>query len=234
MTSADAASMFERVMGAEFYRLHPQLQRRFSVGLGSGVAGIGTGVMEEVWHTAGWVRPFLLLGATRNILAPRRGKNVPFQIENVPYTDSFGRETVSFVRTFGYPRGTKRFDAQMVIAPEQTHIIDYLGTHQHLETPLYFSAEEDGSLTIRSQGLRFREGPVDVTVPGFISADATIREQFEEQTGRLRISVTVANDRIGPLFGYRGWFEQEYFEVAKLKVRPGLRPKREHNPTDRW
>lgn len=224
------ASMFQRVLGSDFQRLHPQLQRRFSVGLDSGQACIGTGVMEQIWHTAGWVRPFLLLGATRNILAPKRGRSVPFQIENVPYTDSFGRETVSFVRTFDYPRGVKRFDAQMVLAPDETHIVDYLGTHQHLETPLHLFAEADGSLTIRSQGLRFREGPVDATVPGILSADATIDESFDDDAGRFTISVTVANDRVGPLFGYRGWFQAEYFETDRLKVRPGLRPRREYRP----
>ncbi|GFZ90082.1 DUF4166 domain-containing protein [Nesterenkonia alkaliphila] len=67
-------------------------------------------------------------------------------------------------------------------------------------------------------------------MPGFISADATIREHFEERTGRFRISVTIANERTGPLFGYRGWFELEFFEAERLKVRPGLRPKREHHP----
>ncbi len=86
-------------------------------------------------------------------------------IENVPYTDGFGRETVSFVRTFDLPDGPRRFDAQMVLGPRGDRVLDYLGTHQHLATDLRFTAEPDGSLLIRSGEHRFREGPVDVRVP---------------------------------------------------------------------
>lgn len=37
------SSIFRTVMGDDFGRLHPQLQRRFSVGLASGEACVGRG-----------------------------------------------------------------------------------------------------------------------------------------------------------------------------------------------
>jgi hypothetical protein len=70
-------SIFRTVMGADFERLHPELRRRFSVGLASGEACTGHGVMDRVWHGRGFVKPFLALGATRHILVPRQGRNVP-------------------------------------------------------------------------------------------------------------------------------------------------------------
>ena len=85
-------SIFRTVMGADFERLHPQLQRRFSVGLASGEACTGRGVMDRIWHGRAFVKPFLALGTTRNILVPRAGRGVPFVIENVPYSDGYGRE----------------------------------------------------------------------------------------------------------------------------------------------
>lgn len=81
-------SVFQRALGSDFDRLHPQLQRRFSVGLDSGEACVGRGTMSRIWHGAGFVRPFLALGGTRNILVPRAGRDVPFVIENFPYLDS--------------------------------------------------------------------------------------------------------------------------------------------------
>lgn len=111
-------SIFRTAMGADFDRLHPELRRRFSVGLAGGEACTGHGVMDRVWHGRGFVKPFLALGGTRNILVPRAGRNVPFMIENVPYADTFGRETVSFVRTFDLPGRSRRFDAQMVLSPK--------------------------------------------------------------------------------------------------------------------
>jgi hypothetical protein len=214
-------------MGADFDRLHPELRRRFSVGLAGGEACTGHGVMERIWHGRGFVKPFLALGGTRNILVPRAGRNVPFMIENVPYADTFGRETVSFVRTFDLPGRPRRFDAQMVLSPKGDRVLDYLGTHQHLASDLHLSAEPDGSLLIRSGEHRFREGPVDVRVPELIGADAEVRESFDDSTGRFRIRVRVENRRFGPLFGYEGTFRATYTDVRTRGVRPGLRPVRE-------
>ncbi|MCX4421377.1 MULTISPECIES: DUF4166 domain-containing protein [Streptomyces] len=214
-------------MGADFDRLHPELRRRFSVGLAGGEACTGHGVMDRVWHGRGFVKPFLALGGTRNILVPRAGRNVPFMIENVPYADTFGRETVSFVRTFDLPGRSRRFDAQMVLSPKGDRVLDYLGTHQHLASDLHLRAEPDGSLLIRSGEHRFREGPVDVRVPELIGADAEVRESFDDSTGRFHIRVRVVNRHFGPLFGYEGSFRATYTDVRTRGVRPGLRPVRE-------
>ncbi|WP_330257812.1 DUF4166 domain-containing protein [Streptomyces murinus] len=220
-------SMFHTVLGDGFDRLHPELRRRFSVGLASGEACTGRGVMDRIWHSPAYVKPFLALGATRNILVPRAGRDIPFMIENVPYTDTFGRETVSFVRTFGLPGGPRRFDAQMVLSPKGDRILDYLGTHQHLASELHFTADPDGSLLIRSGEHRFREGPVDVRVPELLGATAEVRESFDDITGRFRVRVRVVNRRFGPLFGYEGSFTVSYTDAVSRGTRPGLRPVRE-------
>ncbi|MCH5676361.1 DUF4166 domain-containing protein [Streptomyces gilvus] len=222
-------SIFRTVMGADFDRLHPQLQRRFSVGLTSGEACTGRGVMDRVWHGGAFVRPFLALGATRNILIPTPGRSVPFTIENVPYTDTFGRETVTFVRTFDLPGRPRRFDAQMVLSPKGDRILDYLGTHQHLASELHFHAEPDGSLLIRSGEHRFREGPMDLRVPELIGATAEVRESYDDTTRRFRIQVRVVNRYFGPLFGYEGSFRATYTNIRTCGVRPGLRPLREES-----
>ncbi|MGI5458059.1 DUF4166 domain-containing protein [Streptomyces sp. CA-249302] len=222
-------SIFRTVMGADFDRLHPHLQRRFSVGLTSGEACTGRGVMDRIWHGGPFVKPFLALGATRNILIPRPGRQVPFVIENVPYTDTYGRETVSFVRTFDLPGRPRRFDAQMVLSPKGDRILDYLGTHQHLASDLHFSAETDGSLLIRSGEHRFREGMVDARVPELIGATAEVRESYDDRSACFRIQVQVTNRYFGPLFGYEGSFEATYTDIRTCGVRRGLRPVREES-----
>ncbi|MEU8528031.1 DUF4166 domain-containing protein [Streptomyces sp. NPDC048629] len=221
-------SIFRAAMGdAAFGRLHPQLQRRFTVGLDSGEACTGRGVMDRIWHGPAFVKPFLALGGLRHILVPRTGRDVPFTIENVPYTDSYGRETVTFVRTFALPGGPRRFDATMVFSPERDCVLDYLGTHQHLATELHMSAEPDGSLLIRSGEHRFREGRLDARVPELLGGEAEVRESYDEAAGRFRIRVRVVNRYVGPLFGYEGSFTAEYHDVRSHGVRAGLRPVRE-------
>lgn len=232
MRAESPSSIFRTAMGGDaFARLHPELRRRFSVGLASSELCVGRGVMDRIWHGRGLtrhlVRPFLALGSTRNILLPHTGRDVPFTIENVPYLDAYGRETVTFVRTFLLPGGPRRFDATMVAGPAPGTVLDYLGTHQHLASELRLSAEPDGSLLIRSGEHRFREGPVDVRVPALVGADAEVRESFDERTGRFRIRVRVVNPYVGPLFGYEGSFTASYASVRACGVRPGLRPVRE-------
>ncbi|GAB3451023.1 DUF4166 domain-containing protein [Streptomonospora sediminis] len=226
MSSAPAPPLFVRAMGSDFDRLHPQLQRRFSVGLADGRACVGRGVMHRIWHGPGWIRPFLAVGALRNILVPEAGENVGFTIENVPYRDSFGREALTFARTFAFARRLRRFDATMVYSSQRGCIVDYLGTHQHLATDLHARADEEGALVIESGPVRLREGPVDAGVPGAVSGRARVRESYDPAQGCFGISVRVDNPVVGPLFGYEGWFRASYTDAAEMG-RARVRPRRE-------
>ena len=106
-------SIYQRILGSDFHRLHPQIQRRFGFCSDDGIAAVGTGVMEEIWRGPFYTLPFLYVGTWRRIMFPEYGTNVPFTIENYAYRDSFGRETVTWVRTFEI-RKRRRFDATMI------------------------------------------------------------------------------------------------------------------------
>lgn len=145
------AGIFERALGADFARLHPQLQRRFGVGVDAGYGCIGRGVMTEVRRGPWWTLPFLLIGTFRNILFPERGQDVPFRIDNHAYVDDFGRETVTFVRTMDVrPGRRRRFDATMIYSEARRRVVDYLGTHQHLAVDLDLAVTDDGGLLLTS------------------------------------------------------------------------------------
>ncbi|WP_028925155.1 DUF4166 domain-containing protein [Pseudonocardia acaciae] len=221
-------SLFQRVLGRDFDRLHPELRRRFGIGSADGVACIGTGSMDRVWHGRGFTRPFLALGATRNILVPEEGTDVGFTIENYAYLDSFGRESVSFARTFRFavPR---RWNATMIYSPERGTVVDYLGSHQHLAVDLRVSVDERGGLLIRSGQQRFHEGPLTFRVPRIVTGTAEVRESFDDELGRFRIEVAVTNHRFGPLFGYHGTFSARYPECRDVPER--VKPVREQART---
>ncbi|MEU7886372.1 DUF4166 domain-containing protein [Microbispora bryophytorum] len=218
-------SIFQRALGADFARLHPQLQRRFGVSVTGGQACVGTGVMEHVWH-AKFTRPFLALGGTRNILVPAQGRQVPFTIENYPYVDTYGRETVSFVRTFDLPGRPRRFDAQMVHDPAKG-IVDYLGSHQHLAVDLDLQVDERGGLVIQSGGFRLHEGRLSCRLPALVTGTAVVRESYDDEAGEFRIGVTVSHPRLGPMFGYWGAFQVHYVNVTEHGVPATVMPRRE-------
>jgi len=202
-------SIFESALGEEFLRLHPMMQKRFGVGLDAGYACVGTGVMSRIWRGPWWVVPFLHIGKLRNILIPDVGENVPFTIENYPYLDPFGRETVTFVREYRVGRRASRFDATMILS--NGRVLDYLGTHQHLAVDLELSVADDGSLVLVSEAQRFYEGRlVAFRFPLLFSGRALLREGFDDDAGVYRVSMEVRNPVFGFLFGYEGEFTAEF------------------------
>lgn len=221
--------VFERALGADFERLHPQLQRRFGVGVEAGYSCVGTGTMDQVWHGPWWTLPFLAFGATRNIMFPEQGRGVPFQIDNYAYLDGFGRETVSFVRTMSVrPSVRRRFDATMIYSERRRCIVDYLGTHQHLAVDLDVSVTPDGGLRLESGEQRFFEGPLAFRFPMRMSGVARLTERYDDARECFTIDMAVHNRVLGPLFGYRGTFTCEYPTTdAPATVKPYREERRE-------
>ena len=220
-------SIYELALGEDFKNLHPMIQRRFSLSSESGIAAIGSGVMEEVWHGAIYTLPFLYLGSWRSIMFPEQGRNVPFSIRNFAYRDALGRETVTWIRTFETAKRSvpqRRFDAYMIYSKQRGRIVDYLGTHQHLAVDIDISVAPNGGLALRSREQRFYEGPVGFRFPMLFSGAAEVCEWFDESTGQFRIEVTVRNEVWGPLFGYRGSFEVEWLPTRDVPSE--LLPKR--------
>lgn len=225
-------SIFEEALGADFARLHPMMQRRFGVGLDAGEACIGTGVMSVIRRGPWWTVPFLQFGRLRNILVPDVGRDVPFVIENYPYRDALGRETVTFVRSYEVPRrraGARpvRFDATMVL--DEGRVLDYLGTHQHLAVDLDLEVDDRGGLVLRSDAQRFHEGPVSFRFPMLLSGRAELHERWSEDDQAFHVDLEVRNDRFGFLFGYSGTFTCTWIPAADAPAR--LKPVRTERRT---
>jgi hypothetical protein len=215
-TVTTVGAVFPRALGVDFARLHPMLQRRFGVSLEGRTSCVGRGIMTHIRRGPWWTVPFLQIGRMRNILIPDVGVDVPFTIENHAYLDPFGRETVTFVREYRMPgrHRPSRFDATMVVDPARESVVDYLGTHQHLAVDLDLTAEDDGSLLLRSGEQRFREGWVDFRFPMLFSGSAELRERFDDEAGVFRVQLEVRNRVFGFVFGYEGWFTCEFPEAT--------------------
>jgi hypothetical protein len=219
-------SIYQRALGTDFDRLHPQIQRRFGFDSTDGIASIGRGVMDEVWKGRFYTLPFLYVGTWRRIMFPETGRNIPFTIENYAFVDQFGRETVSWVRTFESMK-TRRFDAYMVYSEERNRIVDYLGSHEHLAVDIELSVDAEGGLRLRSGDQRFYEGRLGFDFPLALSGVADVREWYDERVRRFRIVVDARNRRWGRLFGYRGSFDVEWRPVGPGEVPPHILPMRQ-------
>lgn len=219
-------SIYQQALGSDFDRLHPQIQKRFGLTSEQGIAAVGRGVMERLWHGRSYTMPFLYVGAWRRIMFPEQGENIPFTIENYAYIDGFGRETVTWIRTFHTHR-VRRFDAYMIYSAQRGVVVDYLGSHQHLAVDLELEVDERGGLRIRSGEQRFYEGPVAFRFPQFFSGVAEVNEWYDDSIHRFRIEVRVFNPFWGPLFGYRGAFDVEWKPVGPDGIPESIKPRRE-------
>lgn len=208
-------SIYQRALGTDFQKLHPQIQRRFGFSSADGIASIGRGVMDEIWRGRFYTLPFLYVGTWRRIMFPEVGRNIPFTIENYAYIDRFGRETVTWIRTFESTR-QRRFDATMIFSEQRSRIVDYLGSHQHLAVDLDLSVDAEGGLCLRSGAQRFYEGFIAFGFPMFFSGIAEVRESYDDHAQCFRIVVDVRNKRWGKLFGYRGSFKVEWPKVSAV------------------
>ena len=219
-------SIYQRVLGSDFERLHPMIQRRFGFSSGDGIASIGRGVMEEVWRGLPYTLPFLYVGTWRRIMFPETGKDIPFTIENYAFVDEFGRETVTWVRTFESSR-RRRFDAYMIFSEERNRIVDFLGTHEHLAVDIDLRVDEQGGLRLRSGEQRFYEGKVAFRFPMLFSGIADVHEWYDDEAECFRIVVDVRNRIWGRLFGYRGRFQVVWKSVRQGEIPWDLLPKRQ-------
>ena len=219
-------SIYQRTLGSDFEKLHPKIQERFSLNSEDRMASIGSGIMDEIWRGRFYTVPFLYLGTWRRIMFPECGRNIPFTIENYAYQDNFGRETVSWIRTFE-SRKRRRFDAYMVYSESRNRIVDYLGSHQHLAVALDLSVDERGGMCIRSGTQRFYEGLIAFSFPLFLSGIAEVCEWYDEAAEKFRIQVEVTNRIWGRLFGYHGSFDVTYHDVKENGIPNHIRPRRE-------
>src|SRR3981081_2020465 len=219
-------SIYQRALGSDFYRLHPMIQRRFGFSSADATASIGRGVMDEVWRGLPYTLPFLYVGTWRRIMFPETGRNIPFTIENYAFVDNFGRETVTWVRSFE-SRRQRRFDASMIHSEERGCIVDYLGSHEHLAVDIELSVDEEGGLRLRSGEQRFYEGRIAFRFPKQFSGIADVVEWLDDADRRFDVDVRVSNPRWGALFGYRGSFEVEFLPVDSDQIPDRVKPRRE-------
>ncbi len=219
-------SIYQRVLGADFQRLHPQIQRRFGISSRDRRYAISTGVMDEVWRGPLYTLPFLALGAWRRIMFPESGFNVPFTLENYAYVDSLGRETVTWHRSFTYKRSHSRADAYMIYSEQRNTVVDYLGTHQNLAADLDISVTQDGGIRLRSGLQRFYEGPIAFAFPLMFSGTADVCEWYDDASQCFRIEVDIRNLTWGRLSGYRGSFQVEWFDLPPEGVPAHVLPRR--------
>jgi Domain of unknown function (DUF4166) len=169
-----------------------------------------SGVMTRVWRCTGWkgmaARPILWLASLSNMLFAETGEDVPFELENTVTPRADGLATMSWMRTFLFPRRTRRFSATMCYHPDRRVILDWLSKGSRLEVELRASIE-DGAVVVKSGRQWVHIGGGRIAIPPFLRGNAHARE-WQVSTDTLGVRVTISNPILGLFFGYEGTFSE--------------------------
>jgi len=170
--------------------------------------------------------PFLAIGATRRVMFPESGMQVPFTVCNYAYVDSHGRETLTWTRNFEFQRA-RRFDETLVFSERRGCAVIYAGTHQHVAVDLELSVGPRGELVGRSGKQRLFVWGVRAPFPLVLAGVAAICESYSDERGRFEIEVSIVNRVFGRIFGYRGHFVGGVETCRAAEIPSDVRPLRE-------
>ncbi|MDW8395338.1 MAG: DUF4166 domain-containing protein, partial [Anaerolineae bacterium] len=195
-----ALSLFRAVLGADFERLAPVLQRHYDLSLGQTATLSGT---MQTWARFAWMRLFIPF-------MPKNAQDVPVVVRNAGVCNARGDICFEWRREFRYPSGTQRSDTLTQPAPAWAQkfgacVMDVFPQPAPIGIVLALEVSEDGqSLTQRAPGPQFLlVGQRLVWLPPFARLQVHALERALDAQ-RIYTEVTIRHPLLGDLFGYRG------------------------------
>ncbi|TWT26369.1 DUF4166 domain-containing protein [Planomicrobium sp. CPCC 101110] len=198
-------SIYKEVLGSQFNKLHPMLQKRYEFPIKSPFKA--NGVMKSISRGPDWLLPLFLIGAKRKFLFPESGTDIPFTIVNTRQKGANGEEQVFWERTFFFPNKTRCFNALMSRNSKSKIVKDYLGEPPLFYSELAFFVSPEGHMQIQSRKQRIVLGPIEVPLPKLLHGVTKVTEGYIEEKGVFTINVQITNPFFGLLFSYEGEFK---------------------------
>lgn len=219
-------SAYRRQMGPDYEKLHPEIQKRFDFSTTNNIAFIGKGTMDNIWNGNKLAVFILKLLSKSNILFPRIGQNIEYEIHNYPYLDKFGREVHSMNRVFYFPDEEQRFDGTATYSEAKQHIVEYLGLDHKMVFEMGLSAENGAIRFTSGRQFGFFAG-LKLPVPRLVRGNIELLEWFDDTDQKFYLDLKVKSKLFGPLFGFTGWFDAEYVDFSGKTIPNQFKPTRE-------
>ena len=164
-------------------------EKRFDFSTENNIAFIGKGVMEDIWTGNKFTVGLLKLLSKTNILFPKKGKNIEYEIHNYPYKDEFSREVHSMNRVFFFPNEEQRFDGTALFSEKNNQIIEYLGLDQKIFFKMDLSAEANGAIRFKSGKQFLLILGMKIEIPSFLRGDIDLLEWYDDEKEKLLSSI---------------------------------------------
>jgi hypothetical protein len=182
--------------------------------------------MDKIWNGNKIAVFVLKLLSKSNILFPRTGENIEYEIHNYPYIDSFNREVHSMNRIFYFPDEQQRFDGTATYSESKKHIVEYLGLDHRMVFEMALSAE-NGAIRFKSgRQFLFILG-LKIPVPKLVRGNIDLIEWYDDEQQKFYLDLKVNSVLFGPLFGFTGWFDADYIDFTGKTIPDKFKPTRE-------
>jgi hypothetical protein len=199
-TASGAPSVYQRVLGAHFDELHPEL-RDYLGQPEEGKVGFGQGTFDVAGSRRRWLRPVFAAMAPKRILFPEFARDVPFTITTVPGPG----DGLSAGREFHFPGTVRQIEDTMHVIDGELH--DFMGRSRALEVRLT-ARVVDGGLSMISDAAWIHLGRLRVPLPSIFGAKVVLSQRW---TGtEHRIEVHLSNPVLGDIFEYAGHFSHRW------------------------
>jgi len=219
-------SVYKRQMGEDYFKLHPEIQKRFDFSTTNNIAVVGKGVMKKIWNGNKLAVFVLKILSKRNILFPRIGENIEYEIHNYPYKDKQNREVHSMNRVFYFSDEEQRFDGTALFSERKNHIVEYLGLDHSMIFEMGLMAEKDGAIKFTSGKQFIFMFGLKIPVLSFLRGDIELLEWYDDKEKKFYLDLKVVSKLFGPLFGFSGWFELEYIDFTGKQIPEKFKPTR--------
>jgi hypothetical protein len=226
VSSPKHISAYRLQMGLEYEKLHPEIQKRFDFSTMNNIAVVGKGVMDTIWNGNKIAVFVLKLLSKSNILFPRTGENIEYEIHNYPYIDSFNREVHSMNRIFYFPDEQQRFDGTATYSESKKHIVEYLGLDHRMVFEMALSAE-NGAIRFKSGRQFLFIAGLKIPVPKLVRGNIDLIEWYDDEQQKFYLDLKVNSVLFGPLFGFTGWFDADYIDFTGKTIPDKFKPTRE-------
>lgn len=213
-------------MGEDYFKLHPEIQKRFDFSTTNNIAVVGKGVMKKIWNGNKLAVFVLKILSKRNILFPRIGENIEYEIHNYPYKDKQNREVHSMNRVFYFSDEEQRFDGTALFSERKNHIVEYLGLDHSMIFEMGLMAEKDGAIKFTSGKQFIFMFGLKIPVLSFLRGDIELLEWYDDKEKKFYLDLKVVSKLFGPLFGFSGWFELEYIDFTGKQIPEKFKPTR--------
>ncbi|MER2106811.1 MAG: DUF4166 domain-containing protein [Solibacillus sp.] len=194
--------IYERLLGAQFKKLHPKLQHRYTLPLNKPF--YAEGVMHKIEQGIVLFKPFFHITKQMQFLFPEVGDNIPFTLKNTYVINEQGEHLITFERKFYFPTATRSFYSAMRIDLEHNRALDTFGKPALVSAELDFKVTKDGSLITKSGVQSLIVPYAEIPLPSMLSTRGQSIDGYDEEREAFTIEVTNYNPVVGRIVNYLG------------------------------